>query len=144
MLDLNSKAKTHTYTEPNSSNGFIGFMNARLLLGELWERCADTLTDDQLASVASGVENAANDLCVLSKTVSDVATLISADHQREGGLRAGTLDDASMFLYSVASQIERLTAMIEIGDAASDRLIYRSRYAGRKDLALKKGGPHHE
>ena len=133
---MNTQAKTHTYTEPNSSNGFIGCMNARLLLGELWERCADTLTDDQLASVAQGVDNAVNDLCILSKNVSDVATLVSVDHLSEG-TKAGSLDDASGFLYSVASQIETLTAMIEIGDAASGRLIYRSRYADRVVRAQK-------
>jgi hypothetical protein len=140
---MNAKSKTHTYTEPNDSNGFVGCMNASLLLVELWERCVDTLTDDQLASVGRGIDNAASELCTLSKTMSDVATLISADHRSES-LRAGTLDDASVFLYSVASQIETLTAMIEIGDAANSRLIYRSRHAGRAGLVLQKGGLRHE
>lgn len=125
---MSTKSKVIATTEPDATKGFAGVMTPRLLLEQFWERCADSLTDDELASVAGGVENAANDLGLLAASMSSVAGLLSCDHQKVGvGIRSGTLDDASQFLWSVASQIETLTAMVEIGDAASHRLIYRTR-----------------
>lgn len=131
-----SASEIKDFAEPKSSRGIPGVMCARVLLLDLWGRCADTMTADELASVHSGVDNAATDLLLLSETVSSVATLANSDLGTKGNI-AGSLDDASNFLYSIANQIETLTAMIEIGDDAIGRLIRRSGY---KDSAATKGG----
>ncbi len=133
---MNTQAKVHTYTEPDSSKGFKGPMTSDILLGKLWERCADTLTEDELASVAGGATDAAHKLFLLGNSVEAVGMLVAGDNNTDG-IRMGALDDPSDFLYSIGHQIKALAAMVEIADCASSRLIYRSRYTGSDVL---KGG----
>lgn len=119
-------ANTKNSTDLNGSSGFGGKMCAGRLLTELWQRQASTLTNEQLKSVADGVDYAASDLILLSCVVSNVASLVSTDHFDTTRIRSGAMDNCSEFLFLVANQIETLTTMIEIGSEADFLLNRRS------------------
>ncbi len=136
---MNTQAKTHTYTEPDSDKGFKGPMTGARLMEIMWERCAHTFTQDELASIAGGVSNAVYGLKNLSEAVQSIGALVCTDHGL-GDVRCGALDDSSFLLGTIGEQIESLSAVIDVGNYAYDRMIYRDRYA-RVDKLKKSAAP---
>lgn len=130
---MSTKSQTDTYAVPDSANGFAGAMSGARLIEIMWDRCADTFTQDELASIAGVVGNAVGGLKNLSEAVQGVGSLVCGD-RCGNGVRMGVLDDSSFLLHSIGEQIESLAAVIEVGDYAFDRIIHRDRYARIAEL----------
>lgn len=100
--------------------------NTSNVLFELWQRTERSLSKSELAWFAKSTWHAHQETNNLRGILSGLGCLISADTQ------SGALQDKSSLsslLLSVSTQLDTIGGMLEIGNAATDRLLHPEIYS---------------
>lgn len=104
------------------------------LIGVLWERAADSFTDEELADVARISEYATMQARGLAEVVMGIGCTVSSD--ANDGIRAGNFEnpkDLFTLLCTISHGIDTIAGMMEVSSDASFRLanpeIYKQKAA---------------
>lgn len=109
-----------------STTTINGCCNTSNILFELWERTAHTLNKSELAWFAKASESAKQQAANMRDTVECIGCLIASDTE-SGALQSR--ESVSTMLFKLASQLDTINGLLEIGGAATDRLMNPEIYA---------------
>jgi hypothetical protein len=106
-----------------------GCMSTSKIMFELWERNANNLTKEQLEWFANATEYASTLTQDMQEVLNGLGCLIGANHlphKKVGSFQSS--DDIPTLLFFISRSLGNIQGLIDIGDAANDRLVHPERY----------------
>jgi hypothetical protein len=104
---------------------FDGLPDAVGVLGFLWDKSRNTLTDGELAGIARAGGKVADTLEMLSDMLSEIGGVDGAASGSEEA-RYGRLSDSSIVLFPLAEWLKTQAALLRVSDQATNMLLQPS------------------
>lgn len=101
------------------------------VMRELWNKCADRMTTEELKWFSRASETAMLQLSNLQETTVGLACLVSDDTKENKRIVAGNFQsphDVSVLLFSIAESIESARGLLEVSSEADLRLSHPELY----------------